>query len=244
MSARVEVKETGAGSETEESASGEDWRFVALADSASIALVAAIGLGVHSLFFSGSWQLALALAGYWMIAELAMRAWCWILRYKIAQVRSSVAEAVAEREKLLWEIRARHAETLHLQLRIKCAQLHAEDIQAQTAALRARRESLEAELRAAWVEQGRREERARLEVERTEANVVHLRALAEQLGMRVDWMEARLDRAQLLVAAREFQEAVEERIRQAYERGFVHGARGTMYAASPHPRLALVDPLS
>lgn len=215
------------------------WDYEALIWFTNTALLAVVILSIYTLFFSGPWLAPLVAAGCWLLAEFALRAWNWILRYRLDRLKYKLEQKVAEYEALnarrAWELRASHARELNLDLRIRCKMMVVEE-------LRARAAVLEAERREVLVERGRREERARLEAERTGVEILHLQTLADRLGMRADWLEARLDRGQLMRAVKEFQEAVEDRIQQAYERGFVHGARGVSFASPPHPHLTLVNP--
>lgn len=203
--------------------------------SGDISFVVAILLAVYAIFFGGPWQAPLVAAGYWVSVESAMSLYIWYLRRRADQLRDRIAENDAELAARNRQIVAFRAEIQHLELLTKCMELN-------TAHLRAERERMEADLREALVEQGRREERLRLQAEHAELKANQMELMANQLDIRAEQLAARRTQVRIMEVVRELQEELEERIFEAYEKGFTHGRQRASFAAQSRPHLSIVNP--
>lgn len=233
MNARVTVRESAIAVESDAEEIRADRRWSAFEWSGDISFFAAPCLLAYAFFFGGPWQAPVAAAAYWLAVEGVMHLLIWHLRREGDRLRERLAATEAEiaaREKV---ILARRAQILHLELLIKTSKMQAADNRAET-------ERLDAEFREQLIQQGRLEERARLEVECATVRANQLEVMADQLDIRAEQLAARRDQLKVMRAVREIQDAVEDRIQRAYASGFIHGAQGATFAAPPGPHLTLV----
>lgn len=224
-----------AGEPAEELADGGSrWKMTAFEWSGDSSFAATLGLAVYAIFFAGPWQAPVAAAAYWLAVECSLSLYTWCLRREGDRLRAQLAVLRAERADYEKRRLAMHAETLHLRLLTRATKDHISD-------LRAECERKEARIQEAWIERGRREERARIGIEHAELRANQLELMANQLDIRAEQLDARRTQVKIMKAVHDLQGAFEDKILETYESGFIHGMKRAAFTARSRPRLTVVN---